>query len=203
MSELPEEYLLCAAQEALTRPSDFGYFGDLPLFESWGFTFAQTRDSDALVRSNYRCILRDLAEEAEKITDDTDEYVQEVHCSHWAHGWADHIAVRVLQDQDGEITVENLTPVFVVAVEAASALEDYPVHDESDYSELESEEIHEAFDNEWDTVVRRWDEEDGPEPTDDDKEKVWERLTEQEYPKPDSIWCGHLEEILMELRQAA
>lgn len=203
MFELPDEYLLRAAQEALTRPSDFGYYGDLPLFQSLGFTFTQTRDSDALGRSNYRTILRDLLKATEEISDDTAEYVQEVHCSHWAYGWAEHIAVRVLHDQDREITVENLTPVFVAAVKAASALENYPVYDESDYSALESEEVHEAFDNEWNAMVGRWDEDDGPEPTDEDKERVWERLTDQAYPKPDSLWCDNLEKILMELRRNA
>lgn len=202
MSQLPDEYLLSAAREALAQPPHFGYSGDLPLFESWGFTFGQTRDSDVLERSNYRTILRDLIEAAEEISDDADEYVQEVRCSHWAYGWADHIAVRVLQDQDGEITVENLTSVFVTAAEIASALEDYPAYDESDWSELESEEVWAAFDTEWSAMVGRWDEEDGPEPTEEDQERVWEQLNQVETPRPDSIWRDDLAELVMELRQS-
>src|SRR5438067_4732769 len=148
---IDDDTVIRAAREALTRPSDFGYFGDLPLFESWGFTISQHRDSDILERSNFRSILRDVQAFLSQVTDDPDEYVQVVSCSHWAYGWVEHLAVRVLRD-DSEETTEtlfdgnpikpsNITAVFSVVADIAIGLrEDYSVYDESDYYELESEE---------------------------------------------------------------
>lgn len=206
-----------AAREALTRPDDFGYYGDLPLFESWGFTFTQTRDSDALTRSNYRVALRELRELAagmlscpalpttdrcascgrqksdvhpsdrwrwphhlQPASADPDELVQEVHCTHWAYGWATHIAVQVLVDENGAATEDNLTPVFLRAAELAGALANYAVLDESDYSELESEEFDAYFTDEWGLFVRFWDvDEQGPEPTEEERDKVREAISNE------------------------
>lgn len=207
---LGDETVLKAAKESLTRPCDFGYFGDLPLFESWGITFSQTRDSDTVERSNYRTILRDLQDMAATVTDDPSEYVQELHTSHWLTGWMDHIVVKVLRDDDPD-TVEilfdgdpvkpsNITTVFQYAAEIAVALnESYPIYDESDHSELESEEDWERFTDSWSTVCRGWDaDEDGPEPTDEEQTAVHQLLTEQETPI--GYWHEEIAEVLQMAR---
>lgn len=155
LSEVDEDTLVKAAREALIRPSDFGYYGDLPLFESWGFVFFQSAASDTVERSNFRTALAALQGRA--VHDDGDQaengdasfYVQTVGVSHWLVGSADHIAVRVLVDEDGPVEAGNLTYTFVHAVELTLFLQDYPVLDDSDWSELEFEEQ----DAEWDAYL--------------------------------------------------
>lgn len=183
---IDDEELVKAAKEALERPSDFGYNGPLPLFESWGMTYAMTRDSDVLDRSNYRRLLEDArgtatAEDGDN-AEDPYEYVSEVHCSHWAYGSADHIVVKVLEDPEGDIVPENITHTFRFMADACLRLRnEYPVYDESDYSELEYEERLAAFDSEWGGVD--WDEvvPNGT-PNDDLRWCVYRKLTEDETP---------------------
>lgn len=174
-TDLTDADLITAANQALTRPGSFGYYGDLDLFSTWGLTFTQHRDSDALGRSNYRRIMEDLTALASRDGDDPTAYVDEVHCSHWAHGWVDHIAVRVLIDPDEPVTPNNITAVFRHAAETARYLrEDYPVYDETDYSDLEFSEWDAYFTEEWDSMIARWDTDDGPEPTDQEREDAHE-----------------------------
>src|SRR6267154_314629 len=189
LSDVDEDTLVKAAREALTRPSDFGYYGGLPLFESWGFVFFQSAASDTVERSNFRTARaalegRATADGVTRCTDcrtelhespnahlwldsqsgslcaqapwgshrpgdsnqrdraedaDASLYVQTVGVSHWLVGSADHLAVRVLVNEEGPTEADNLTFTFVHAVELALSLTDYPVLDESDWSELESE----------------------------------------------------------------
>lgn len=143
-----DDFHVQAAREALTRPESFGYHGDLPLFDSWGITFTQTRDSDVTERSNYRTILAHLQELAKYHVNEALTLVDEIHCGHWAYGWADHIVVRVLIDDTLPTTADNITNVFKVAADIARALnEEYPIFDESDFSELESEDHFELWTN--------------------------------------------------------
>lgn len=195
MTDLSDEELIEAAAQALARPTEFGehnfvYFGKLPLFESWGLTFTQTRDSDTIARSNYRRILADLREYAEQheglLHDaDPDDYVQDFRSSHWLCGWVERIAVKVLIDPELGITRDNITPTFIQAAEIGYFLEaEGPVYDESDHSDLECEEDGERWGDAIDDVKRSWDEEDdGPEPTDDEWRWVDEKLHEQETPE--------------------
>lgn len=190
LDPLPDEYLIAAAREALTRPDSFGYSGDLPLFDTWGIMFSQDASSDALARSNYRRILEDLRRVAAMVTDDPEEYVQEIHCRHWLVGWMDHILVKVMRDGDesperaNAFVPSNITTVFQWAASIAVRLRDeYPVYDEFDYSDLESEEDWDSFVSEWDGMVSYWDEgDDGPEPDDDERDFVHRFLTDSETP---------------------
>lgn len=51
---MDDDTLVRYAEQALKRPPDFGYYGNYPLFWSWGMTpVAQNRDSGPLERSNY------------------------------------------------------------------------------------------------------------------------------------------------------
>lgn len=78
----------------------------------------QTRDSDALSRSNFECGLRELGGESETVI-----VVRE---SHWAVGWVEWIAIH-----------ESDVEAIIKADEMSSALSDYPALDESHFSELE------------------------------------------------------------------
>jgi hypothetical protein len=150
LSDVDPDELVKAAQEALKRPTDVGYFGDRALWSVWGVVGTQGPDPDALEASNWRVTLADLQGRA--VHDDGDqaddpaEYVDTEVFSHWAYGYVTHMVVRVLVDTDGPVETSNLTATFVRAVEIAQSLQDYPVLDESDYSELESEGQEAAWD---------------------------------------------------------
>lgn len=90
--------------------------------------FGQSRDSDALERSNFRAALKALEAVSER--------VQVVRESHWAVGWVEWIAIPADD---------------FAALEAADGLrEDYeqhPVLDENDFSNEETEEANEVWTN--------------------------------------------------------
>lgn len=105
--------------ERWTRPSYF-----MQHCEEWYYTKAcfvfigQNRDSDALTRSNFTCALEELGGES-----DTVKVISE---SHWACGWIEWIAIH-----------ESDTKALEVAESIVCALADYPVLNESHWSELE------------------------------------------------------------------
>lgn len=78
----------------------------------------QSRDSDALERSNFRCMLKALGGESETVL-----VVRE---GHWAVGWVEWIAIH-----------ESDETALRFADEIKAALADYPVINEGDWSELE------------------------------------------------------------------
>lgn len=79
---------------------------------------SQHRDSDCLTRSNF---IRGL-----ELIGGESETVQVVREGHWAVGWVEWIAIH----QDDEAALK-------IADEIAAALQDYPVADESHFSEME------------------------------------------------------------------
>lgn len=103
-----------------TMPSH--YFG-----ESWPNHYSsgvgQSRDSDCLEESNFACMLAALGGESEVVT-----VVRE---NHWAVGWVEWIAL----EDDGS---EESAAALKIADDIRIALDDYPVLDESDYSERET-----------------------------------------------------------------
>lgn len=88
----------------------------------------QSRDSDALERSNFACMLEAIGGES-----DTVQVVRE---SHWAVGWVEWIAIH----QDDET-------VLAIADAVKAALEDYPVVNEDHWSELEYNEAADYWDS--------------------------------------------------------
>lgn len=84
---------------------------------------SQTRDSEALSRSNFRSLLKAIGGPSETV---------EVHrFGHWGPGWFEIILVA------------PGSPAEAICDEAESALEDYPVYDDMDFSALEYEEYGE------------------------------------------------------------
>ena len=78
---------------------------------------SQSRDADALTRSNFECGLRELGGESETVI-----VVRE---RHWAAGWVEWIAIH-----------ESDVEAILAADEMSCAIESYPVLDESHFSEL-------------------------------------------------------------------
>lgn len=89
----------------------------------WVVGVVQTRDSGCLDRSNYRSALRAF-EEADPEGNDHEEH----RFGHWGPGWFDIILVR--PDSECERIADKIE----------CGLADYPVVNESDFSELEDEE---------------------------------------------------------------
>jgi hypothetical protein len=89
-------------------------------FPGWFVLVTRNRDSDCLTESNFRSALKALGGESETV---------EVHrFGHWACGWWEALCVKEGSEQ------------FTIAQDIAEKLEDYPVVDEDDWSELEHEE---------------------------------------------------------------
>ena len=88
----------------------------------------QHRDSDALSRSNFICMLRALGGES-----DTVRVIRE---GHWAVGWVEWIAIH-----------ESDSSALETADEIAATLQDYPVVDDSHFSEMEDEEAQQVWTN--------------------------------------------------------
>lgn len=86
----------------------------------------QSRDSSALERSNFSCMLRALGGES-----DTVLVIRE---GHWAVDWVEWIAIH-----------ESDAKALETADEIARGLEDCPVVDESHWSELETEEANDIW----------------------------------------------------------
>lgn len=106
-----------------TMPRD--YMGEVwP--DYYGSGCGQSRDSEALERSNFKCMLAALGGESETVI-----VVRE---SHWAVGWVEWIAIHSTD-----------SVALKIADEIKGGLADYPVVDESDYSETEMEEANEVW----------------------------------------------------------
>lgn len=93
---------------------------------TYGAGVGQSRDSDALERSNFACMLNALGGESDTVT--------VVHEGHWAVGWVEWIAI----DQEDD-------KALAIADQIMAGLEDYPVVDESDWSEREQEDANETW----------------------------------------------------------
>lgn len=113
---------------------DFAYSGALPLGDTWAFSIARHRDSEILEQSNWHVIQTDMQE---RFPDD----VEVVWCSHWAVGWIEHLAVRLIDDE------ETLTDAGHAILEWKERLDDYPVADDEDLSEREHEALWENFES--------------------------------------------------------
>jgi hypothetical protein len=96
--------------------------------DSWSIIYTKHRDSGLLDQSNAAAIAKVMRVFAD--TEDPD-VVFESH-SHWAVGHINGFSVRVFRD--GE-----LTPAFVRYHELTISLADYPILDETDYSNREYE----------------------------------------------------------------
>ena len=115
-----------------TMPSNYG--GETwPDYYSSGV--GQSRDSDALERSNFISMLALLGGESETVI-----VVRE---GHWAAGWVEWIAIHATDEK-----------ALAIADETKGALEDYSVINEDHWSELEHEEAQKVWTNCYDDKGR-------------------------------------------------
>lgn len=106
----------------------------------WPATYvflSRHRDSDVLTNSNFECALKKL-ESLPAFESEEDEKTSRivVRENHWAVGWVEWIAIHQ----------EDLEAVKA-AEEMESALDDYPILDEMDFSEREMEEDNQCWTN--------------------------------------------------------
>lgn len=124
--------------------------------DNWTVYYTAGRDAGLLAQSNHAEIAKRLASFMEG---DEADVVAETH-SHWAVGYLDGFSIRVFKP-DGSIT-----PAFEELHRIREALDDYPVLNESDYSEREYQATLENYRNEmwgqpdlpegWEDEVYSW-----------------------------------------------
>lgn len=201
---LPDDALVMrAAAEALTHPPDSA-FSDRDLFVTWGLTIGMSRDSDLLETSNYARVFEDM-----RRVFPADVY--QVHAGHWAVGWVDQLAVRVLEpwaDPD-DYTARDVTRAFKVITSISTSLrDDYPLYDESDYSDREYKKWLEQEEENWsDVKYKLWQDYDVEDVTEADREvhaELWRE--DEEYHGMSETWLDPAKaaaEIMAARREAA
>lgn len=103
----------------------------------WLVVATLTRDSDCLSRSNFRCMVKLLGgkgNEGTKGTQSINGNLAIEEASHWACGWLQYL---IINPAASELINE--------AESALGRLDDYPVLDEEDWSELETEEANQIW----------------------------------------------------------
>jgi hypothetical protein len=107
----------------------------------WLVVAAVHREAGCLSRSNYRCLVAQLAGDNFKLAGSkgsqtlTDDVAIE-EASHWAAGWIQYLVINPAN-----------TELVAKAEKLLERIEDYPVLDESDFSELETEEADQVWKN--------------------------------------------------------
>ena len=153
MRSLGEMNLEQAATEAAGNWHDFSCFvwfrrNEIEDPENWSVIYTHHRDSGLLDQSNASIIDKAM----EPFTDGDDpDVVIESH-SHWAVGHVDGFSIRVFRNG-------KVTEAFRKYHELAEALAEYPILDESDYSERE---VEATFENLTDAAWRLKDDFDLP-----------------------------------------
>lgn len=113
--------------EQWVRPDSYAGFMPVGHF----FIYSRNRDSSILDNSNYERILEALQKR-------WGDHVYDYRARHWAVGWTEEILMRPDAPEEAQKAVSELL----------GALEDYPVYDESDYSERQEEEAERYWDRE-------------------------------------------------------
>lgn len=136
-NDLDTDTLAKAANEALTRPDSTAVWDDR-LWRTHGCMHSWAdRGDDLIAESNHHVMLAQLRTVERPDEDD----VVDTSFHHWLVGSMTHIFVRIYNDtdEDGDPIIESgYTPAFRVAVACALSISEYPLLDESDYSERES-----------------------------------------------------------------
>jgi hypothetical protein len=162
----------------------FVWFRDQELEDAdqWAVIYTHHRDSGLLDQSNAAVIGKAL----EPFTDGDDpDVVFESH-NHWAVGHIDGFSIRVFKDG-------KITEAFETYHELAQRMDDYPILDESDYSERELEATLENIEDAawrlkhefdlpegWESEVYSW-------LSDNDSSEVENRDDQSGYPSEESL----------------
>ena len=126
-----------AEQTAIQGPTVFdsaaNFSGQVPGPE-WDTVLGRNRDSDCISESNFESALKQLGGESDN--------VEILRYGHWACGWVEYLNVK------------RGTPEHEVAMQICDSLESYPVLDEFDLSERESETANEIWKNCYNEIER-------------------------------------------------
>lgn len=105
--------------------------------------FGQSRDSDALERSNFETASKELLKLADTLSTETHDIpsaldeessVQIVRENHWAVGWVEWIAIH-----------SSNTAAIARAQELCKRANDYPVLDEENFSRIEDDDCEQTW----------------------------------------------------------
>jgi hypothetical protein len=103
--------------------------------QDWFVFLGRNRDSDCLAESNFACALKELGGESKTV---------EIHrFGHWLCGWLEIILIA-----------PSAPDKVASAEEMIDALSDYPILDESDFSERETEAAQHVWKNCYSTKDR-------------------------------------------------
>lgn len=115
-------------EETMTSGAIDGYhnfLGDDSEYKDWFNVIGRSRDSECIEESNFDAALKELGGEGENVR--VERY------GHWAVGWIEEVYVR------------PNTPEAAKAEAIHKKLEDYPVLDDDDFSERETEAANEQW----------------------------------------------------------
>lgn len=105
----------------------------------WLVVMTKHRDADCLSRSNFRCALQLLGgngNEGAKGSQEINDNLAIEEASHWAVGWLQYL---IINPEAKELVAK--------AERMLEKLEDYPVLSDADFSNLETEEANEVWQN--------------------------------------------------------
>jgi hypothetical protein len=133
-SDIKEAAKLCAGN--WREFTDFGWDNsDIDHVDDWFVYHLANRDSGIAAESNEHVFNEELLSFG-------DMYVRSERFSHWGVGWVNVLIIRVYEACGGEIT-----EAFKKWHELSMALSEYPLLDESDYSQREYDVALEAIGN--------------------------------------------------------
>jgi hypothetical protein len=153
-TEIDNDTMAKAAREALTRPQNYGAW-DERWYTTHGCVMSWAdRGDDILAESNYLTAVALLegavAHDETGASEARGDDVEDSSASHWLVGSLRQLFVRVYDEQG------QYTPAFREAVSIGLSLQDYPILDESDYSERETEAWFKALDEAIDQAARAY-----------------------------------------------
>jgi hypothetical protein len=161
IEDIDRDTLEKAAREGFERPANAAFWDDrcytthVPVL-SWA-----DRSDDVLDESNYHTALAMLAgavaHDESGASEERGDDFHDGSSSHWLVGSLRQIWVRVYVSDEWEhqeSDAREFTPAFIEAVRIALSLQDYPILDESDYSEREYAAWEAVTDDALDTAAR-------------------------------------------------
>ena len=113
---------------------DSAYWGEK---QDWLVVLTTNRDADTLTRSNFRCMVQLLGgkeSDGAKGSTELSEHAAIEEARHWACGWVQYLVIN-----------PDNKELVAIAEEQLASLENYPVVNEDDWSNLEMEEANQVW----------------------------------------------------------
>jgi hypothetical protein len=130
--DLEEDEVIEKAKQSLTKPSDFGHWGNKDMFITWGFAGIDLcRGASLTDESNFKAFQNIVDNETM-----SDDFMVEGY-NHWAVGHIDRFTVRVLNDEEKGVRYDNISDSFKLTLGIHEMLSEYPLIDEELYIEMD------------------------------------------------------------------